>query len=265
MSLLGSILGKGKPKTHDAPKVAAVLPAPEQPIFAIGDLHGRADLLEQVLELIDHEIGAHRLKNPKLVFVGNIIDRGPSSAAVITRMRELTAEFPENVVCLMGNHEQMCLDFLDAPVARHSRWLKDGAAQTFESFGLSLEGGVIDGSNAVQAAAALRDAMSEETIAWMRERPLMVSSGTLHVVHAAADPRRALDDQAPRVLTWGHPEFLGVARGDGQWVAHGHSAFEHPHLKDSRISVDTDAWQSGSLSAAMILPNGQVGFVQTSA
>ena len=72
-----------------------------------------------------------------------------------------------------------------------------------------------------------------------------------------------MDDQVPRVLTWGHPEFLGVARGDGQWVAHGHSKFEQAHLKDSRISVDTGAWESGVLSVAMILPSGDVEFVQT--
>lgn len=264
MSLLGSILGQKKTRPEPSANAAAVLPAPEQPIFVVGDLHGRDDLLERILESIDHEIGSLRLKNPKLVFVGNLIDHGPSSSAVIARMRELTLEFPENVICLMGNHEQMCLDFLDAPVARHSRWLKDGAAQTFESYGLSLGGAVVDGANAVEAAAALRNAMGEEVIAWLRERPLMVSSGTLHVVHAAADPRRDMNDQSARVLTWGHPEFLGVARGDGQWVAHGHAQFEHPHLKDSRISVDTGAWKSGILSAAMILPNGQVGFIQTS-
>lgn len=263
MSLLGSILGKGKEDSGTAGKTGGGVPAPDQPIFAVGDVHGRVDLLEQLLELIDYQIGALRLKNPKLVFVGNVIDRGPSSAAVLARMRELTTEFPENLVCLLGNHEQMLLDFLDAPVARHSRWLKDGAAATFESFGLSLGGGVVDGENAEKAAEALKQAIGEETIAWLRERPLMVSSGTVYVVHAAADPRRPMEDQAPRILTWGHPEFLGVARSDGQWVAHGHSAFEEAHMKDSRISVDTNAWQSGALSAAMILPNGQVEFLQT--
>ncbi len=263
MSLLGSLLGKGKSLSQPTTRGVTSLPMPTQPIFVIGDLHGRSDLLERVLELIDREIGAHRLKDPKLVFVGNLIDRGPSSRDVIARMQELTQEFPDNVVCLLGNHEQMCLDFLDTPVARHARWLKDGAAATFESFGLRLGGGLIDGSNAVEAAEALREAMGEQAIAWLRARQLIVSSGNLHVVHAAADPRRPLDDQTPRVLTWGHPEFLGVARGDGQWVAHGHSPFDHPHLKDSRISVDTDAWRSNILSAAMILPTGQVGFVQT--
>ncbi len=262
MSLLGSLLGKGKTKAPSTPKAPATLPAPTQPVFVIGDIHGRIDLLERILELVDHEIGQGKLKNPRLVFVGNLIDHGPSSAQVLSRMRELTDEFPENVFCLMGNHEQMCLDFLEAPVARHARWLKDGAAATFASFGVALPEGGLDGSTAENAALQLRHAIGDDMLAWMHRRPLILSSGTLHVVHAAADPRRDMDDQTPRVLTWGHPEFLGVARGDGQWVAHGHTMFERPHLKDSRISVDTGAWQTGVLSAAMILPDGQVGFVQ---
>lgn len=262
MSLLGSLLGKSKSKAQPAPKVQATLPAPTQPVFVIGDVHGRLDLLERILEQVDQEIGQGQLKNPLLVFVGNVIDHGPDSAKVLLRMRELTEEFPKNVVCLMGNHDQMLLDFLDAPVARHSRWLKDGATATFASFGLRLPDEGLDGETADMAATALREAMGEELIGWMRNRPLMTSSGTLHVVHAAADPRRGMDDQTSRVLTWGHPEFLGVARGDGQWVAHGHTVTERPLIKDSRISVDTGAWETGVLSAAMILPDGQVGFVQ---
>ncbi len=265
MSLLGSLLGRSKGQTQTEPKAPATLPAPDQPVFAIGDVHGRLDLLEQILELIDHEIGSKTLKNPKLVFVGNLLDHGPDSARVLTRMRELTREFPHNVLCLMGNHEQMCLDFIDAPAARHARWFKDGAGATFASFGVAVPDEGLDGDAAPQMAAALGQAMGEDMVAWLRDRPLMTSSGTLHVVHAAADPRRAMDDQAARVLTWGHPEFLSVTRGDGQWVAHGHTVFDRPVLKDSRISVDTGAWQSGILSAAMILPNGQVEFVQATA
>ena len=133
MSILGSLIGKSQTKPDEASKPAVGLPAPEQPIFAIGDLHGRIDLFERLLEQVDKEIGSHRLSNPKLIFVGNIIDHGPASAPLIKRMRQLTQEFPNNVECLLGNHEQMCLDFLDAPLARFARWMKEGAAATFES------------------------------------------------------------------------------------------------------------------------------------
>jgi len=215
-------------------------PTPDQPIFVIGDLHGRVDLLENMLELIDKRIGELRLNNPRLVFVGNLIDHGPSSADVVKRMRELTHEFPTNVQCLLGSNEQMCLDYLEAPVARQARWLKDGGAMTLQSYAVALPGQ--EPSEAERVAAELKDAMGEDTIAWMR--------------------RRAMTDQADRVLTWGHPEFLGVARNDDQWVAHGHSISEQPEIKDGRISVNTAAWKTSILSAAMILPDGSVDFLQ---
>lgn len=265
MSILSSLLGRPSAKTQAEPQAPAGLPAPKQPIFVIGDIHGRIDLFEALLEKVDHEIGRNRLTAPRLVFVGNIIDRGPGSAGMVKRLSDLTREFPDNVECLLGNHEQMCLDFLDAPVARFARWMKEGAAATFESYEIPLPVGGLTADTAQGAADMLRDAMGGDNIAWMRNRPLIMSSGSLHVVHAAADPRRAMNDQSPRVLTWGHPEFLSVARSDGQWVAHGHTPSERPSLTDSRVSVDTDAWQSGVLSSAMILPSGQVEFVQVSA
>lgn len=264
MSFLSSLLGQRKRQAQANAVFAATnaLPWPKQPIFVIGDIHGRADLLERILEQLDTEIGALHLQDPKLVFVGNLIDHGPSSARVVSRLRELTLEFPENVACLLGSHEQMLLDFLTAPVARHARWMKEGAAPTFASFGVGLPGGSLDADAAEEAAKALRQAIGDDVLDWIKARPSIVSSGSLHVVHAAADPRRDMNDQSNRVLTWGHPEFLSVARSDGQWVAHGHTRFDRPFLKDSRVSVDTGAWETGILSAAMILPDGQVGFVQ---
>jgi len=267
MSILGSLFGRSKADDNDATPTPPATqqveskPAPDQPVFVIGDLHGRADLLEHILELIDLQIGELRLDNPKLVFVGNLIDHGPSSADVVRRMQELTAEFPSNVQCLLGSNEQMCLDFLEAPVARQARWLKDGGAMTLQSYAVGLPGS--EPQEADRVAADLKQAMGDEVIAWLRARPSLVSSGNLHVVHAAADPRRAMGDQADRVLTWGHPEFLGVARSDNQWVAHGHSVSEQPEIKDSRISVNTAGWRTSVLSAAMILPDGRVDFLQT--
>lgn len=264
MSFLSSLLGQRKrsPQANPSYVETTALPAPEKPTFVIGDVHGRADLMERALEQLDAEIGALRLQSPRLIFVGNLIDHGPSSARVVSRMRELTTEFPGNVVCLLGSHEQMLLDFMAAPMARYARWVKEGALETFRSFGVVVPDGVIDADNAQDCADALKEAMGSDMLDWIRAMPTMHTSGTLHVVHAAADPRRAMDDQSPRVLTWGHPEFLSVARSDGQWVAHGHTRSERPYLKDSRISVDTGAWETGVLSAAMVLPNGQVGFAQ---
>ncbi|MFY0690827.1 MAG: serine/threonine protein phosphatase [Paracoccaceae bacterium] len=245
------------------PGSSANLPRPDQPVFVIGDVHGRLDLLERILEKIDAVIGAREMSDPMLVFVGDLVDRGPASAGVLARVHELTTEFPDNVACLLGNHEQMMLDFLEAPVARQARWLRSGGVETCESFGLTVpqDPGLVD--HAENLARDLRAALGEDLVHWMHRLPLQVRSGTLYLVHAAVDPGRPLEDQSARVLVWGHPEFLKHARSDGFWIAHGHTVLDDPVCADGRISVDTGAWKTGCLTSAVILPSGEVDFLQT--
>ncbi|WP_245912988.1 metallophosphoesterase family protein [Litoreibacter ponti] len=236
---------------------------PDAPHFVVGDVHGSLSLLEQMLEQIDQVIGALDMRDPRLVFVGDYIDRGPSSAAVLRRLQELTQEFPDNVSCLLGNHEQMMVDFVDAPSARYKRWFSNGAAQTLRSFGLELPEEPEWQDAAITIGPELRAALGDDLWTWLRARPTSIRSGNLMVAHAGADPGRALEDQSTRVLLWGHPEFLTRARSDGTWVAHGHTVVEYPSMGDGRISVDTGAYETGLLSTAVILPDGRVDFLQT--
>lgn len=261
MSILGRLMGRSDTPTGTGSEKRAGPsgPVPDQPLFVIGDLHGCIGLFEKMLERIDGAIGLVKLSNPLLVFVGDIVDRGPESAAVVRRMMELTGEFSENVVCLRGNHEQMLLDFLDAPVVRHSRWMRNGGVETCASFGVTVPA---DDSDPVAIAAALAQAMGSDVIEWMRALPTKVTSGNITCVHAAADPAREIETQSDRVLIWGHPEFLTSIRKDGHWVAHGHTVFDTPSIADSRISVDTGAYASGVLSCAVLLPNGEADFLQ---
>ncbi len=262
MRLLPTFLSKKAPKeSAAAPPVPDGPPKPDQTTFVIGDLHGRSDLLERILEKIDAAIGAAMVADPKLVFVGDVVDRGPDSQKVLRRLFELTSEFPENVSCLLGNHEQMLLDFLDAPRARQSRWLRNGGAETMTSFGLEVpdDPGMVE--DAGELARALKAAIGPELEHWLRELPVRIKSGNLHVVHAAIDPGRKIDDQSARVLVWGHPEFLTRDRRDGLWVAHGHTVMDAPLYGAGRISVDTGAWSTDVLSCAMITPEGGVDFL----
>ncbi|MEP5762830.1 MAG: metallophosphoesterase family protein [Litoreibacter sp.] len=257
MSILGKLLGRPDEVPAKPPSPSG--PLPDQPLFIVGDLHGRLDLFEKMLERVDGAIGIVKLRNPLLVFVGDIVDRGPDSAGVVRRMMELTAEFPQNVVCIRGNHEQMLLDFLDAPAVRYSRWMRNGGVETCKSFGLSVQG---ENEDPQVVGDALREAMGPEMIDWLRQRPTSHTCGNVACVHAAADPARSIDSQSDRVLIWGHPEFLTSIRKDGQWVAHGHTVFDVPMITDNRISVDTGAYMSGILSCAVLLPNGEADFLQ---
>lgn len=241
------------------------LPRPERTTYVVGDLHGRYDLLELMLELIDAHIGGTGSVDPQLVFVGDYIDHGPDSAGIVDRMRELTRDFPQNVTCLMGNHERMLLDFLADPALRGPRWLREGGAATLQSYRINpadLDPAAPPEAWA-KAARLLARTLGDAGKDWLVHLPLSWSSGNLWVVHAGADPARAMADQTARVLLWGHPEFDSAPRGDDAWVAHGHVEIETPSVQDGRIGVDTAAWSTGRLTAVAIKPDGSHAFLQT--
>ena len=255
-------------RTDDRPAHAVQspdLPRPASTCYIVGDIHGRADLLELMLDLIDAHIGGTGSADPKLVFVGDYVDHGPDSAAVLARMQELTQDFPENVTCLMGNHERMLLDFLADPALRGPRWLRAGGAATLESFGAATDGlsGAAAGEVWTDAAAQLGAALGKEGRDWLAARPLSWQSGNLWAVHAGADPARAMQDQTARVLLWGHPEFDSAPRSDDAWVAYGHVERDKPILAEGRIGIDTAAWSTGRLTAVAIKPDGRHDFLQT--
>ena len=225
---------------------------PEQPFYAVGDIHGRADLLDRLLALIDKDFAARKIPPPTIVFVGDYVDRGPESAETLAQLIDLSRALPDNVVCLRGNHEQMMLDFLDDPVGKGGRWLRNGGLQTLESFGV---GGLADHSRGDALAIArdqLRARLPHGTEAWLRDLPLTWSTGNVVCVHAALDPAAAPTDPDPKVALWGHRAFLGSVRTDGIWVVHGHTVVKDPSAEGGRIAVDTGAFFSGRLTAAFV-------------
>lgn len=262
---LRSLLGRRTPADGTAAPVAPDLPRPRSTTYVVGDLHGRSDLLELMLELIDAHIGGTASADPKLVFVGDYVDLGPDSAGVVTRMQELTRDFPDNVACLMGNHERMLLDFLADPAMRGPRWLREGGGATLASYGVPASGlgPSATAEDWADAASALADAMGPAARSWLSDLPLSWHSGNLWVVHAGADPARPMQEQSARVLLWGHPEFDSAPRGDDAWIAHGHVEQDQPVFEEGRVAIDTAAWSTGRLTAVAIRPDGGHAFLQT--
>jgi len=262
---LRSLLRRKSAPPAVAPTAAPDLPRPDTASYVVGDIHGRADLLELMLELIDAHIGGTAAADPRLVFVGDYVDHGPDSAGVVRRLRELTRDFPANVSCLMGNHERMLLDFLADPPLRGPRWLREGGAATLGSCRVDADDlhPAAPAEAWSHAATRLKGALGHDTLEWLRALPLSWSSGNLWVVHAGADPARPMADQTARVLLWGHPEFDSAPRGDDAWVAHGHVEQDAPTLADGRIGIDTAAWSTGRLTAVAIQPDGRHAFLQT--
>lgn len=242
-----------------APAFDAAL-APDQPFYVLGDVHGCDTLLAKLLAQITAETQPEILQ---IIFVGDYIDRGEDSAAVLRRLHLLNTEAAENMTCLLGNHEEMMLDFLDNPKAKGARWLRNGGLQTLASFKIGGISQNTSGPALVQARDMLQAALGDELVDWLRNLPTMWSSGNVTVVHAGADPEVPLDEQIRKTLIWGHAAFATSPRSDGNWVVHGHIIIPEIKPEHGRIGVDTGAYATGRLSAARISADGLKVLVAT--
>lgn len=211
---------------------------PESPFIALGDIHGRVDLLEQFLAL-----------EPAypVICVGDYVDRGEHSAAVLRLLSQRC-----DITCISGNHEEMMRRFLKNPTEGGPRWLRYGGLQTLASFGVAGVTGTSGPEVLEDARDRLRDAMGPDLIAWLGNLPTRWRSGNVAVVHAGADPARSIDDQDTQTLHWGHRDFARTMRTDGVWVVHGHTIVDAPSAKNGRIAIDTGAYATGNLTAVLV-------------
>jgi serine/threonine protein phosphatase 1 len=216
---------------------------PEAPFWALGDIHGCSDLLNQLLR---------QMNNDPVIFVGDLVDRGPNSREVLRRVFDLCSGNAEKFVSLMGNHEKLLLDFLNDPERVGPSWVRIGGLQTLASFGIPLSGTAPSETACRDARDALMEQLGEPMTDWLAALPFAWSSGNIHVVHAGADPSIPMAEQDPRHLTWGHRDFERVDRTDGQWVVHGHVIVPKPTKAHGRIAIDTGAYATGVLTAAHV-------------
>lgn len=228
------------------PDVELGPPSPDMPFVAIGDIHGRADLLTRLLP---------GLPDLPIVCVGDYVDRGEQSAEVLRFLQSRP-----DITCLSGNHEDMMLGFIDAPEREGGRWLLHGGLQTIASFGLAGISPSARGEDLTKLRDALVEAMGIDMLTWLRELPVYWQSGNVAALHAGADPAKPIANQKPQTLRWGHPEFLKTPRNDGMWVVYGHTVVDSPSAEAGRIAIDTGAYATGRLTAAIIEPD-QVHFL----
>ena len=200
--------------------------------YAVGDIHGSLAKLKRLLASCRQHADGREMM---LVFLGDYIDRGADSAAVVCLLSELQSQEPERVVPLMGNHEAMALAVLDGamPVAS---WLFNGGAATLQSYG-------------AEDVAELPRAHLD----WMRALRLSYDDGRRFFVHAGIDPQSPLDAQDESVLLWIREPFLDAARDYGRLIVHGHtpSMTGEPELRPNRLNLDTGAVFGGPLTAAV--------------
>jgi serine/threonine protein phosphatase 1 len=249
MSFLKRLFGGATAPRFDTPI------APDAPVFIIGDLHGCQSHLMKLLQQIEA-----RDPDAPRVFVGDYVDRGEDSAGVLRTLFAMKDD--PGVICLVGNHEDMMLGFIDHPEKKGGRWLRYGGLQTLASFGIGGVTNSSEGAALVTACDALKDAMGPDMIDWLRNLPATWATGNLTVVHAGADPVTPLTLQSDKTFKWGHKDFAMMLRTDGTWVAHGHTIVDRANTDGGKIALDTGAYATGQLTAAYVTP-GDVTFVQT--
>ena len=215
-------------------------------ICAIGDVHGRLDLLEQLYALISQHPLPQQAERRVLLHLGDYVDRGPDSKGVIDRVRKGLAGFES--ISLMGNHEALMLDFIDGK-PESEWWIEDGmgGAEALESFG-------VDPNAAQRDLAVTKAKIGNDTIAWLRALKLSYAEGEYFFAHAGVRPGVPIAKQSPGDLIWIRNEFTGSPRDFGARVVHGHSPAPKPEIKPNRIGIDTGAVWTGHLTAALINP-----------
>jgi serine/threonine protein phosphatase 1 len=220
-------------------------------VYAIGDVHGRRDLLMRLLDLIARDgLRFNDGRVPRLVFLGDYIDRGDESAAVLDVLCDLAAEGQAGLDFLLGNHEAALLAFLDAP-ARGRSWLAQGGRQTLASYGVAPPGERAGDEELVRARDRLRSAMGRHWTFLEALRPC-ARSGQVLFVHAGVNPHAASPEDDLDALIWGHPACQGPEPIPGLRLVHGHFDAPAPVVHRGRICVDTGAFYSGRLTAVRL-------------
>jgi len=234
-------------------------------VYAVPDLHGRADLLQAMLDAIDLDMRsvAGRDAGAVAVFLGDYIDRGPRSRRVLDI---LTNGLPAGLQCvfLMGNHEQFMLSFLDGR-SEPSGWLFNGGFDTLASYGIDPPGsGYLSDQEQDDLRQALLNALPERHMVFLRNLRPSYRLGGYFFAHAGVRPGVPLDAQNLEDLLWIRGPFLTSTNDFGAVVVHGHTILARPLVLANRIALDTGAYESGTLICG-VLEGGGMRFLQAPA
>ncbi len=229
-------------------------------VYAVGDIHGRADLLRRLHEQIrDDAEDAPELRKV-VVYVGDYVDRGPDSFGVIDMLIHEPLEGFERHH-LKGNHEDMLMEFLETR-SGHETWIVNGGRNTMESYDVDLWDIGLGLGNTPGLSEKLQANIPEDHLAFLAGLELRHREGGYLFVHAGLRPGVALDDQEEHDFLWIRHDFLDSDADYGMIVVHGHSINPEPDIRPNRIGIDTGAWRTGHLTA-LVLEDDGVRFLRT--
>lgn len=224
--------------------------------YAVGDIHGRRDLFERLLERIYEDAATLWMASrPRLVLVGDYIDRGPDSRGVLDLISDLRDRREFVVDCIMGNHEEAMLAFL-ADENMGPSWMHFGGLATLASYGVEAPRST-DPSAWLDARDALDDALPAPHFRLLHSLKYMVQIGDYAFVHAGVRPGVPFNEQDPRDTRWIRGPFLEHAGPFEKVVVHGHTPITTAQVTRHRINVDTGAYMSDLLSAVRLYETEQ--------
>jgi serine/threonine protein phosphatase 1 len=227
-------------------------------VYVIGDIHGRSDLLDQMVVQISRDLEANPINDCMTVTLGDYMDRGPDSRGVLDRL--VRNPFPTDFVALKGNHEALFEMFLDDPaVAEH--WRRLGGLETLHSYGVPVSN-IMMGANYKQAATALAAAVPNEHFMFLASLKTSIITEKYFLCHAGVRPGVPLERQSIEDLLWIRDEFLESKTDFGRIVVHGHTPSERPEVLPNRINIDTGAFATGRLTC-VVLGNAEPRFLTT--
>jgi serine/threonine protein phosphatase 1 len=217
--------------------------------YAVGDIHGRLDLLNLLLTEIEADIAARPVRKNFIIFLGDFVDRGPDSAGVIERLRTYRHS-DARLIFLGGNHEEVLLNILAGKRGVLPSWLKFGGAECAESYGIDVqELGRIHEDAAIEL---VQRGVPREHREFLENLADTFRFGDYLFVHAGIRPGIAVDEQSRKDLRWIRDPFLSDAKEHGFVVVHGHTIVQSVEERLNRIAIDTGAYHSGVLTALAI-------------
>ena len=217
--------------------------------YAVGDVHGRLDLLEDMLARVEADLAERPPKRAILLFLGDLIDRGPASCQVIERLR--TYRHPQlRPIFLMGNHEEVFLRLLKAERGILASWLRFGGAQCLASYG--VDAAAFKSMSEGEALAAIKKAIPEAHRKFVADFADTLRFGDYLFVHAGIRPAVDISMQSQADLRWIRQPFLDDDSDHGFVVVHGHTISETADERINRIGIDTGAYRTGVLTGLVL-------------
>jgi serine/threonine protein phosphatase 1 len=215
-------------------------------VYAVGDVHGCLDLLDRLLAALDADAAAREPAETRLIFLGDLVDRGPDSAKVVERVRHLQSA-GAGVQVLAGNHEELFLQALANEPQALRLFARVGGRETAISYGIAADEWERLDYDALHER--LNEVVPPEHRQFLEALEDSVTIGDYHFVHAGVRPDRALDAQKTSDLRWIREPFLNHRGRLGKRIVHGHTIAPEVEFRTHRIGIDTGAYATGRLTA----------------